>query len=73
MKETNRMTKWKYRFLMLTVVCQLSAFVFTFINIKVTVLLVVGYLVSVILLFIFLIKERLNEKKEEDENDYSDY
>jgi hypothetical protein len=57
----------------LFVICQIGAVIFTFIDIRVSIALVIGNVLSFVILLLLLIKVRIKEKKEEDENDYSDY
>lgn len=67
------MTKLKYIFLIATIACQFGAIIFIFIDLKVSIALVIGNVVAFIILILLVIKERLKEKKEEEEHDYSDY
>ena len=59
--------------LIVATVGQVIGIIFVFINLKIAIIFYVIYLLAVIALFSLLIRERLNEKKEEDENDFSDY
>ncbi|WP_221568524.1 hypothetical protein [Alkalihalobacillus sp. TS-13] len=67
------MSKYKSLILLLTVVFQGAAVVFLFFNFWVSILLFVIYGITMLALFILLIIERIKEKEEENNNDYSDY
>ncbi len=67
------MSKYKSVILLLTVVSQGAAIIFLFINFWVSIMLFLLYGGAMLVLFILLIIERIREKEEEDQNDYSDY
>ncbi|WLD93932.1 hypothetical protein [Alkalihalobacillus sp. AL-G] len=67
------MSRLKSIALLLTGVFQITAVVFLFINIWVSVLLFITYGIAMLLLFGALIMERIKEKEDDDENDYTDY
>ena len=55
------------------VVTQIAGIIFLFINIKIAIGLFFVYFLSLLILVIAFIKIRLDEKKEDDKNDYRDY
>lgn len=67
------MSTFKNIFLVLTIVAQLAAIIFAFVNISVTFFILGVYILSLIMLFGLLIKERRKEKEEENQHDYRHY
>lgn len=67
------MARLKSLFLLFTALFQGIGIIFLFISIKWAILFFISYGISVVILFSLFIKERLKEKKEEEENDYRDY
>lgn len=67
------MARLKSLFLLFTVIFQGAGIILLFFSIKWAIFFFISYGLSVVILFTLFIKERLNEKKEEDNNDYSDY
>ncbi|WP_408009380.1 hypothetical protein ACJROX_03420 [Pseudalkalibacillus sp. A8] len=67
------MSKYKSLILLLTVVIQGAAVVFLFISLWVSILLFIIYGIAILALFILTVVERIKEKEEEKNNDYSDY
>ncbi|HZH60235.1 MAG TPA: hypothetical protein VEY70_11810 [Metabacillus sp.] len=67
------MEKLKYISMMSAVVTQIVGIIFLFINIKIAIGLFFVYFLSLLILFIAFMKIRLDEKKEDDKNDYRDY
>lgn len=63
----------KYISLILAILFQLLAIVFLFHNVKVAIILFILYGLSILVLLTTFIFERMKEKKEDDENDYSNY
>lgn len=56
-----------------TILLQFLGFIFLFIHIVVGASLFILHLLGWVALFALLIKERMDEKREEDENDYNKY
>jgi len=67
------MEKLKYISMLSAVVTQIAGIIFLFINIKIAIGLFFVYFLSLLILVIAFIKIRLDEKKEDDKNDYRDY
>ncbi|PMC40266.1 hypothetical protein CJ195_00710 [Bacillus sp. UMB0899] len=67
------MEKLKYISMLSAVITQITGIIFLFINIKVAIGLFIVYFLSLLLLLIMIIKLRIDEKKEDDQNDYRDY
>lgn len=67
------MEKLKYISLYSVVITQVTGIIFLFINIKIALTLFLAYFISIVVLIITFIKIRLDEKKEDDNNDYRDY
>lgn len=67
------MEKLKYISMLAAVVTQIAGIIFLFINIKIAIGLFFVYFLSLLILVIAFIKGRLDEKKEDDKNDYRDY
>ncbi|WP_175638236.1 hypothetical protein [Metabacillus schmidteae] len=67
------MEKLKYISMLSAVITQITGIIFLFINIKVAIGLFIVYFLSLLLLLITIIKLRIDEKKEDDQNDYRDY
>ncbi|MFC0272126.1 hypothetical protein ACFFIX_11750 [Metabacillus herbersteinensis] len=63
----------KYLCLITAVVTQLTGILFLFINIHIAAILFIIYGIALIGLLIVFIKNRYDEKKEDDEHDYRDY
>ncbi|MDX8364744.1 hypothetical protein [Cytobacillus sp. IB215665] len=66
-------TKTKYVLVFIIVCFQLLGYVYLFINVKIALLLLGSAFVIFLLLFILLFIDRLKEKKEEDQDDLSNY
>jgi membrane protein implicated in regulation of membrane protease activity len=67
------MKMFKYLLLAIAVIGQIAGIGFLFINIKAAATLFMIYAVAFVLLIVLFVKERLEEKKGEDDNDYRDY
>lgn len=67
------MHKIQSLFVVFTVVFQGSAILLLFFNVKWAIALFICYGLSLVILFGLIIRERMKEKREEDEHDYSDY
>ncbi|MFD2216207.1 hypothetical protein [Metabacillus endolithicus] len=67
------MEKVKYISMLSAVFTQIAGIIFLFINITIAVGLFLAYFISLIVLVVAFIKIRLDEKKEDDKNDYGDY
>ncbi len=67
------MEKVKYISMLSAVITQVLGIIFLFINIKIAIGLFLVYFISLAILVIALIKIRLDEKGEDDKNDYRDY
>ncbi|MBU7595016.1 hypothetical protein [Metabacillus halosaccharovorans] len=67
------MEKLKYISMLSAVVTQIVGIIFLFINIKIAIGLFLVYFLSLLVLVITFIKIRIDEKKEDDKNDYRDY
>ena len=67
------MEKLKYISMLSAVFTQIAGIIFLFINIKIAIALFFVYFLSLLILVIAFIKIRLDEKKEDDKNDYRDY
>ncbi|WP_139367461.1 hypothetical protein [Metabacillus halosaccharovorans] len=67
------MEKLKYISMLSAVVTQIVGIIFLFINIKIAIGLFFVYFLSLLVLVITFIKIRIDEKKEDDKNDYRDY
>ncbi|MCH1627069.1 hypothetical protein [Fredinandcohnia quinoae] len=65
--------KAKYIVMMVATVGQIIGIIFLFVNLKAALLFYVCYIIAIILLFVLLIRERIKEKREDDQNDYRDY
>ncbi|MFS0862473.1 hypothetical protein [Fredinandcohnia sp. 179-A 10B2 NHS] len=63
----------KYFVLSVAIIGQIVGIIFLFINIEVALTFYAIYMVTILLLFWLLIRERKKEKKEDEENDYRDY
>ncbi|MCP8615721.1 hypothetical protein [Salirhabdus salicampi] len=63
----------KYILFTLCVSAQLLGFVYLFINVKIAVTLILANVVFFIFLIMVFVKERVDEKKEENDDDYRDY
>jgi membrane protein implicated in regulation of membrane protease activity len=63
----------KYSLLVIVFIGQIAGITFLFIHIKTAVTFFIIYAVAFVLLMAWLVKERLDEKKEEEDNDYRDY
>jgi membrane protein implicated in regulation of membrane protease activity len=63
----------KYSLLVIAFIGQIAGIAFLFIHIKTAVTFFIIYAVAFVLLMAWLVKERLDEKKEEEDNDYRDY
>ncbi|WP_338787521.1 hypothetical protein [Metabacillus sp. FJAT-53654] len=67
------MEKVKYISMITAIFTQITGIIFLFINIKVAFGLFYVYFFSLLLLLFVFIKTRMDEKKEDDKNDYRDY
>ncbi|WP_226529777.1 hypothetical protein [Metabacillus niabensis] len=67
------MEKLKYISMLSAVITQIVGIIFLFINIKIAIGLFFVYFLSLLVLVITFIKIRIDEKKEDDKNDYRDY
>ncbi len=67
------MEKVKYISMLSAVITQILGVIFLFIKIKIAIFLFLVYFISLAILVIALIKNRLDEKREDDKNDYRDY
>ncbi|APH06094.1 hypothetical protein [Bacillus weihaiensis] len=67
------MEKVKYLSMITAVFTQILGIVFLFINITIAIGLFLVYFLSLIILLVVFIKLRMDEKKEDDKNDYRDY
>ncbi|MCA1030827.1 hypothetical protein LCL95_07335 [Bacillus timonensis] len=67
------MGKLKYYMLSVASVGQIIGIIFLFINLKIALVFYLTYIFAIGLLGYLLLRERLNEKKEDEENDYRDY
>ncbi|MBO8156885.1 MAG: hypothetical protein H0Z32_10525 [Bacillaceae bacterium] len=67
------MNALKYTFLIASIICQITGFVFLFIDVQKGVLLFLTSIVFFLLIIALFIYERQKEKEEEDRNDYRDY
>ncbi|MCM3162019.1 hypothetical protein KDJ21_001085 [Metabacillus litoralis] len=67
------MEKVKYISMLSAVFTQIAGIIFLFINITIAVGLFLAYFLSLLVLVVAFIKIRLDEKKEDDKNDYRDY
>ncbi|MCV9887213.1 hypothetical protein [Metabacillus halosaccharovorans] len=67
------MEKLKYISMFSAVMTQIVGIIFLFINIKIAIGLFFVYFLSLLVLVITFIKIRIDEKKEDDKNDYRDY
>ncbi|MCM3443253.1 hypothetical protein AB3Z07_03905 [Metabacillus halosaccharovorans] len=67
------MEKLKYISMLSAVMTQIVGIIFLFINIKIAIGLFFVYFLSLLVLVITFIKIRIDEKKEDDKNDYRDY
>ncbi|WP_102348521.1 hypothetical protein [Bacillus sp. Marseille-P3661] len=67
------MSKLKYLFIFLIIIFQFSAIFSLFLNKTFAIFLFICYGLSIIGLIAIYVKERIKEKREEDEHDYSDY
>jgi len=59
--------------LAIAVIAQLTGVVYLFIHIETAIMLFIVYGAAFVLLIGVLVKERLKEKKEEEDHDYRDY
>jgi membrane protein implicated in regulation of membrane protease activity len=53
--------------------CQILGIVLLFINIKIAIVVFLLYAIALVTIFILLINDRRNEKREDEENDYRNY
>ena len=67
------MEKLKYISMLSAVITQITGIIFLFINIKIAIGLFIAYFLSLLVLVITFIKIRIDEKKEDDQNDYRNY
>jgi len=67
------MRNLKYIMLSVATIGQIIGIIFLFINIKMAIIFYLCYVLALVILFWLLIRERINEKKEDEENDYRDY
>jgi RsiW-degrading membrane proteinase PrsW (M82 family) len=67
------MEKVKYISMITAIFTQITGIIFLFINIEVAFGLFYVYFFSLLVLLFVFIKSRMDEKKEDDKNDYRDY
>ncbi|MGM0876851.1 MAG: hypothetical protein ACQEWV_19365 [Bacillota bacterium] len=68
-----KMEKVKYISMITAVFTQITGIIFLFINITIAIGLFFVYFLSLLVLLVVFIKSRIDEKKEDDKNDYRDY
>ncbi|MFS0878496.1 hypothetical protein [Metabacillus niabensis] len=59
--------------MMTAVFTQISGIIFLFVQVKIALCLFLLYGISLLMLFLVLIKQRLDEKREDEQNDYRNY
>lgn len=67
------MDRLKYSLLITSILLEVIGMIFLFINLKVAVVCFIGFAIFFLLLLYVFIKERINEKKGENEDDYRNY
>lgn len=67
------MDKVKYISMITAVFTQIIGIIFLFIKMKIALILFVLYFFSLLVLLITFIKSRIDEKREDEKNDYRDY
>jgi len=67
------MKNLKYIMLSVATIGQIVGIIFLFINFKIAIGFYLCYLLALVILFWLLIRERVKEKKEDEENDYRNY
>lgn len=65
--------KLKSIVLVITILLQIAAIIYFFIDFVTAVYLFAFHIVGWIIVLVLLIMERINEKREEDDNDYRNY
>lgn len=67
------MERMKKISMMTAVFTQISGIIFLFVQVKIALCLFLLYGISLLVLFLVLIKQRLDEKREDEQNDYRNY
>ncbi|MGO4888513.1 hypothetical protein ACJ2A9_12190 [Anaerobacillus sp. MEB173] len=67
------MTAFKYAALFITIIFQVLAIAFVFINLTVVYYLLAGYALALLVLIGLVVRERIKEKKEDDDDDDRNY
>ncbi|PAD68427.1 hypothetical protein CHH83_13975 [Bacillus sp. 7586-K] len=67
------MERMKKISMMTAVFTQILGIIFLFVQVKIALCLFLLYGISLLMLFLVLIKQRLDEKREDEQNDYRNY
>ncbi|MBM7587184.1 membrane protein implicated in regulation of membrane protease activity [Bacillus pakistanensis] len=67
------MEKVKYISMVAAAITQITGIIFLFINMTIAIGLFFVYFISLLVLLVVFVKSRMDEKKEDDQNDYRDY
>ncbi|MDQ0224299.1 hypothetical protein [Metabacillus niabensis] len=67
------MERMKKISMMTAVFTQILGIIFLFVQVKIALCLFLLYGISLLVLFLVLIKQRLDEKREDEQNDYRNY
>ncbi len=67
------MERMKKISMMTAVFTQISGIIFLFVQVKIALCLFLLYGISLLVLFSVLIKQRMDEKREDEQNDYRNY